>query len=768
MRSLPYSDLERGVASIAGIDPTNLLTHEKVLIAEYVTDAVKYCWDYYPWAEFTKTEERYFREVFEPNKQYLSGDEVYYLNSYYRARVDVQASTIDLSSGNWYEVGDRSSATQWTEKGCYYIGARVEYNGKFYICIAEPTDTIGAYGNQPCCFEINAIDPDDSTYFEEIENNVFNRFIAYEQPGKDVIGTTLSVTLEDPRYNDTKPLNWREDREGIYIDPEGNSFNSVYLRFRLEAPIYTHESTTDEVPKFLAPAIKAFAYKSWLIGDGQHEKAQLQDIYGLDLLLREVDRLDLQQDRAQPFTITKNPYRRVNARQSIQASETTGQISSLKESQVDIAFGITKQVLGIVLGLKSVTTADISMSVVAEGLKANVQTTIQSDIGISASANGKNAVKQSNVSMGTEVYTGSPFLGVGIGEVAGQKEFGSANVDITTGITVQVTGENPVKFGTLLPSSFGFVITASPTGINDVESETVNANLSLSVSAEAQKEVSRTVSNIPISMSVTSQGSASPAITGQVSMSFGITTSIDTIALGTSVNSMADFTSSTPLTFTGSKYAYKVNQNGKFHQYKHPTETYFPTSFIGLQFELEDQSNLFYRSYAGGSTARMRFLLRSDGANSTTALSGTVSVFKKNSTSGAFAKLFDYTLPHYSSYHVTFNTSPVGTNYIVDDSGTVTTWSRTSYQAQVTSDIIQISDDNSTGWLYAGTPYQTDPNATNENLIFHHLAQRGETYRYIFNVNLPVKIYSGLIGQSSDDTNHHPEFIRATSGVLVN
>ena len=197
MRSLPYSDLERGLASIAGIDPTNLLAHEKVLIAEYITDAVKYCWDYYPWPEFTKTEIRYFREEFVPNKAYLAGDEVYHNNAYYRARVNTQAETLDISTGNWYEVGDVSSATKWAPNGCYYIGARVEYDDKYFVCIAEPDDLITEYGNQPCCFEVNGIDPDDATYFAEISNNVFDRYIAYEQGGKDVIGTTLSVTLDD-------------------------------------------------------------------------------------------------------------------------------------------------------------------------------------------------------------------------------------------------------------------------------------------------------------------------------------------------------------------------------------------------------------------------------------------------------------------------------------------------------------------------------------------------------------------------------------------
>lgn len=482
MRSLPYSDLEKGVASIAGIDPTNLLSHEKVLIAEYISDAVKYCWDYYPWAEFTKTEERYFREVFEPNKQYLAGDEVYFSDAYYRARVDVQASTVDLSSGKWYEVGDTSSATKWSEIGCYYIGARVEYNDKYYVCISEPTDAIGAYGNQPCCFEINAIDPTDSTYFAEIENNVFDRYIAYEQSGKDVIGTTLSVTLSDPRYNDTKPLNWREDREGIYIDPEGNSFNSVYIRYRLEAPTYTFQSTTDEVPKFLAQAIKAFAYKSWLIGDGQHEKALLQDTYGLDLLLREVDRLDLQQDRAQPFTITKNPYRRVNARQGIQASETTAQIASVKKSNVVVSVELTTDAQGFNPVKKAIIDGDPIFDIIVEGYNAVQKGLPVTDLNIGLVCNGENAVKPGYANSFVKIFTGIPFRGVDIGQLQGLKLNVVRESVQPINLTLRLTTVSVNIVRSRIVSKI-FQISTDVTGVNCVKSAQVNIGMSMSSGA---------------------------------------------------------------------------------------------------------------------------------------------------------------------------------------------------------------------------------------------------------------------------------------------
>jgi hypothetical protein len=74
------------------------------------------------------------------------------------------------------------------------------------------------------------------------------------------------------------------------------------------------------------------------VGEGQHEKSQLQDIHGLDLLVREVDKLNNQQDRAMPYTISSEPYRRVNARGNTMADITTEQIGGVKEAFGDLTF----------------------------------------------------------------------------------------------------------------------------------------------------------------------------------------------------------------------------------------------------------------------------------------------------------------------------------------------------------------------------------------------------------------------------------------------
>jgi hypothetical protein len=424
MRSIPYSDIEKGVAAIAGIDPTSLLAHEKVLLAEYISDATKYCWDYYPWSEFTKTEKRYFRDSFVPSTSYKAGDEVFHNGKYYRARVDNADAVIDISIVNWYEVGDVIGAPEWSAKGLYYKGAKVQLDGVMYICIDQPISNIESHGEDPCSFDLNGIHITDTNYFEEIYN-IFDRYIAYEQVGKDAIGTCLAITLEDPRYNDTKPLNWREDREGIYIFPNELSFNEVWVRYRLQAPVFTSQSADEDIPRFLAQAIKTFAYKHWLIGDGQHEKAVQQDMYGMDLLVRELDKMDSHQERGQPYVIIKNPYRRLNAKQGYVAPITEDQIGNLVEGTTNITIEVGK-------------VAD-AFNAVKRGYASSMA------IEVSTEVFGKNALKESTAEISTEIKLGKS-MGLNVAVDAYPDEIGT-RVKLGTPIAgrTKIIGYNAVK-----------------------------------------------------------------------------------------------------------------------------------------------------------------------------------------------------------------------------------------------------------------------------------------------------------------------------------
>jgi len=343
VRSVTFESCLNGVASTAGIDPSNLLAHEKILLTEYINDAVRFCYDYYPWAEFTLTEKRYFRDEYSTTKTYAVDDEVFYKDKYYRCWTSSTNNLPDTSVGYWHEIGDLSNNPEWSENGLYDIGAKVAYNEKDYLCIAVPST---ASGIPLANYQYDGIKPSNVVYFQELDDR-FERYIAYEQIGKNPIETTISVHKGDPRYSNAKPLNFREGTEGIYVESTDAVINEVWLKYRVDAPTYTTSSLTEPVAKFLYPTIKLHAYKSWLVGDGQHEKSELWEIKVLDTLVREVDKLDQQQDRGQPYVIRGNAYRRTNATQPYTQDQTIEQIGAIKEGLPDINFKISANAQGL-------------------------------------------------------------------------------------------------------------------------------------------------------------------------------------------------------------------------------------------------------------------------------------------------------------------------------------------------------------------------------------------------------------------------------------
>lgn len=362
MRSIPYSRIERGIAAIAGIDPNNLLSHEKVMISEYVNDATKYVWDYYPWPESTVTEIRYFKPEYDEGQDYKIGDEVFYKGRYWRKWGDnsegdweQQQTYYEFLNSRWsqsenprdefvwHEIGDFDVNEEWREDGIYYVGAKIEYEGKTYLCIRQ-LDYSTDSNLRGVNYLVDGLTPLDAYYFMEIDTK-FERVIEYDQAGMNVIGTMISAHTEDPRYEETEPLNWVEGAEGIYVQtPE--TVNFIWMRYRKEAPEYSENTPDNPVLNFLAPAIKAYAYRSFLVADGQHEKAQLQDLQALDLLVREVDKLNHQQDRGQAGTIYSEPYRRVTVKGNVHTEPTDEKIATLfhRGVDVDITFDLKKKV----------------------------------------------------------------------------------------------------------------------------------------------------------------------------------------------------------------------------------------------------------------------------------------------------------------------------------------------------------------------------------------------------------------------------------------
>jgi hypothetical protein len=412
MRTTTYSAIERGVSSIAGIDPDNVLAHEKSILAEYINDAVNYCWDYYPWGEFTITEKRSFRVPYDSSLVYDVGDEVFYENKFYRKH---SQGTFNLptSPADWHEIGDKYTDTPWSESGLYGIGAKVNHEGKHFVCIQE-----SALGKTN--YLTDGIDTTNSQYFYEV-NPFFERFIPYEQTGYNTIGNCLGCYTDDPRYSNTQHLNFREGREGIYIDGK-DRINEFWMVYKIEAPTFTPNSTESTIPRFLAQAIKAHAYQSWLVGEGQHEKAQLQELKILDLLVREVDKIDQYANKNKPFSIAPNSSELINSRQSQVVDGTPHLIGQLAQRESELTFKLGTIVKGRNPFQKR--TANLNLSTNVDGIVSQDildprrkygTTTCHANLGVPAITG--NAIKSTSVNS----------LGLSLGVVAEGRDYGQAS-----------------------------------------------------------------------------------------------------------------------------------------------------------------------------------------------------------------------------------------------------------------------------------------------------------------------------------------------------
>ena len=315
MRTIPYSQIEKGLAAIAGIDSENILAHEKAQFAEFINDATRFVWDYYPWPESTRIEKRYFRPLWVENKSYEIGDEVFFNDKYYRKFANFNTSTseywadlqqwtdtdrdwfpyVSPNEGSvWHEIGDKFTAEEWKESGLYQLGSLVEYDKEIYLCIKNFNGGIMDVSLQYVNYSQNGINISDGSHWQKVDTT-FERFIAFDQEDEEVIGTLFSVHTADPRYNSGPVLDWELGREGIYVDLPFET-NHVWVRYREEPPVFSPQDTDKPLLNYLAPAIKAYAYRSFLISDGQNEKAASQE-QGLDMLVREIDKLVHQHDR---------------------------------------------------------------------------------------------------------------------------------------------------------------------------------------------------------------------------------------------------------------------------------------------------------------------------------------------------------------------------------------------------------------------------------------------------------------------------------------
>lgn len=354
MRTVTFKSLLSGIAAKSGLDPNNLMSHEKAALAEYVNDATRWCWDYYPWPEAVRFEQRFFRPDWSASGTYVIGSEVFYKagQKYYQCISAGPTSVPGANVREWAELTELYPAEEWTESGLYKAGARVHYLGDVYQCISDGAST-SAYNVN---FQYDKITPGDPTYWTRLKP--FHRYVGWQQVGQKTIGTPISVYVYDPLVANSEPIQFTQRQEGIASKKLDATYNSVYIEYREAPPVFTGSSwaagayaagdkvyhdqsgecyeasvatsaeppssdwTKIDAPDFLAPAIKTLAYADWLAGDGQHEKCELQRAHGLEMLVRELDKAEYSTDQNRPYLIGPKGTSRLGTSQKEEAPST--------------------------------------------------------------------------------------------------------------------------------------------------------------------------------------------------------------------------------------------------------------------------------------------------------------------------------------------------------------------------------------------------------------------------------------------------------------
>jgi hypothetical protein len=170
-------------AELLGIDvATDFLNDFARPLARSVNSKLREGWDFWDWPELTLTEERAFRRIWNPQSQFVPGDEVFFIGtmSYYAVRRNPP--------------------------------------------LDPPVGT----------------SPTDISYFEPL--TLTDRYIAYEQDCRGTIGDVYGVYATNPRLNGgcgVLALEFRPSEKGIDVVPWAGP--TVFVHYKLRVPQFTIE-----------------------------------------------------------------------------------------------------------------------------------------------------------------------------------------------------------------------------------------------------------------------------------------------------------------------------------------------------------------------------------------------------------------------------------------------------------------------------------------------------------------------------------------------
>jgi hypothetical protein len=233
MRTCTFQSVLHGTARLLGIDPgTQALTSAMAAqITEFINRRVAEGWTWDFWPEWTVTEQRRYRPVWDAATTYTAGTELDHIRSsrYVQA---IQGSTGEepydgsnvLNAAYWAECATDYSATDWTAGTVYAVGAQLRNpsDGLYYQC--HTAHTAGTTF--------------DASKFGVL--TAFDKYVSYTQAGRTVIHEVQLASKRSPRTHPTKPwpVNFSLSTNGVQFGPDAP--DEVWITFRLAPPQFTH------------------------------------------------------------------------------------------------------------------------------------------------------------------------------------------------------------------------------------------------------------------------------------------------------------------------------------------------------------------------------------------------------------------------------------------------------------------------------------------------------------------------------------------------
>lgn len=300
MVTVDYSEVLEGVCDLVGIGAGEILTVDANRIRRLVNKRLRTAWEWRFWPDTVKTQQRWFRDLYDSSDTYAQGDEVFdVLTGKYWIRADNTGATfVPGAAHEWVQARKTYGGEDFVAGTAYAAGTKVRYAPEdAYYYVWTTTD-----GSQS---------PGNAGYFVLLAP--FEAFIDLNQTGLDPIGLVRECWNKDPRIHlDAVRLSWFRGASRVNVlsdvayawvefqDPvpilrgdlldeasahvagdrryfDGNFYLCLDAASAGETPA-THPAKWElqVIPVEFQRYLEQGAYADWLPSDGQNDRRQVE------------------------------------------------------------------------------------------------------------------------------------------------------------------------------------------------------------------------------------------------------------------------------------------------------------------------------------------------------------------------------------------------------------------------------------------------------------------------------------------------------------